>query len=324
MEVGSSIGFKAPTHPVIIWASPRNTNNITLRRTSKRLSFRVSAVSYKEFAESALKETRKRVLLEPSLLQEKYSSITGLDGKTQIEMLAFKSSRIRLLRSMAIQNQTMQVFDFAGFMEPEFDTPIFCANFFTSANMNIVVLDLNPLHQLTHQTDYQEKYYNNIISIYHKYAEIFPWGGKLTGESIKFFSPLVMWTRFSSSQEKHEALFSAFLDYYQAWLEMTIQATQEMDSAQVRANCEAQHKYLTWRAQKDPGHGLLKKLVGEAKAKELLRDFLFNGVDELGAKSFIDYFPEYQTEDGTVSDKRSIIGRSFETRPWDSTGLFIG
>jgi phytochromobilin:ferredoxin oxidoreductase len=77
--------------------------------------------------------------------------------------------------------------------------------------------DLNPLHQLTDQTDYQDKYYNKIMSIYHKYAETFPWGGKLTGESIKFFSPLVMWTRFSSSKEKHKALFSAFLEYYQVY-----------------------------------------------------------------------------------------------------------
>lgn len=58
--------------------------------------------------------------------------------------------------------------------------------------------------------------------------------------------------------------------------------------------------------------------------QELLRDFLFNGVNELGTKTFIDYFPEYQTEDGAVSDKRSIVGKSFETRPWDSNGLFIG
>ena len=56
----------------------------------------------------------------------------------------------------------------------------------------------------------------------------------------------------------------------------------------------------------------------------LLREFLFNGVDELGTKTFIDYFPEYQTDGGTVSDKRSIIGKSFETRPWDSNGRFIG
>ena len=105
---------------------------------------------------------------------------------------------------------------------------------------------------------------------------MFPWGGKLTAESIKFFSPLVMWTRFSSSQEKHNALFSAFLEYYQvyselvcccwlkakvltvkhvsltikAWLEMTIQVKEEKEPSQVRANREAQHKYLTWRAQK--------------------------------------------------------------------------
>ena len=32
--------------------------------------------------------------------------------------------------------------------------------------------DLNPLHQLTDPTDYQDKYYKNIMSIYHKYDEV--------------------------------------------------------------------------------------------------------------------------------------------------------
>ena len=32
--------------------------------------------------------------------------------------------------------------------------------------------DLNPLQQLTDQTDYQDKYYKNIMSIYHKYDEV--------------------------------------------------------------------------------------------------------------------------------------------------------
>ena len=35
--------------------------------------------------------------------------MTGLDGKTQLQMLAFKSPKIRLLRSMAIENETIQV-----------------------------------------------------------------------------------------------------------------------------------------------------------------------------------------------------------------------
>ncbi|XP_010519779.1 PREDICTED: phytochromobilin:ferredoxin oxidoreductase, chloroplastic isoform X2 [Tarenaya hassleriana] len=250
--------------------------------------------------------------------------MTALDGKTELQMLAFRSSRIRLLRSMTIVSETMQVLDFAGFMEPEFDAPIFCANCFTSANMNIVVLDLNPLHQLTGQRDYKEKYYKNLMTLYHKYAELLPWGGKLTGESIKFFSPLVIWTKFTSTQEKHRALFSAFLDYYEAWLEMTGHVVEEMDAAKVMANREAQHKYLTWRSEKDPGHGVLRRLIGETHAKDLLRNFLFNGVDELSTKTFLDYFPEYRTEEGSVNYQRSMVGKSFETRPWDARGEFIG
>ena len=68
MELGSSsIGpsFKAANPPVRI---SKNTN-LTLRRGSQSFSFRVSSVSFKEFADSSLEETRKRVVLEPSPLQ---------------------------------------------------------------------------------------------------------------------------------------------------------------------------------------------------------------------------------------------------------------
>ena len=53
--------------------------------------------------------TVKGLLLIIRLFQERYSSMTGLDGKTQLQMLAFKSPKIRLLRSMTIENETMQV-----------------------------------------------------------------------------------------------------------------------------------------------------------------------------------------------------------------------
>lgn len=56
----------------------------------------------------------------------------------------------------------------------------------------------------------------------------------------------------------------------------------------------------------------------------VVRNFLFNGVDNLGSKSFLEYFPEYQCEDGTVNEKRSMMGKSFESRPWNSRGEFIG
>ena len=44
--------------------------------------------------------------------------------------------------------------------------------------------------------------------------QLFPWGGKLTSESIKFFSPIVIWTKFTSSPQKYDTLYSAFRDYY--------------------------------------------------------------------------------------------------------------
>ncbi|CAL1403660.1 unnamed protein product [Linum trigynum] len=280
--------------------------------------------SYREFLNFALTETERRTLLLPSPLQEKYSSLTAVDGTTDLQMLAFQSPpKIRLLRSLSIQNESMQVLDFAGFAKPEYDVPIFCANFFSTANINIIVLDLNPLHNMSDRKDYKEKYYEKLMDLGLRYAELLPWGGKLTSESLKFFSPIVIWTKFQSVDCMYENLYSAFTEYYKAWLQLIEEAAEETDDALVLSNREAQHRYLTWRAEKDPGHGVLKRLVGEMRAKDVIRNFLFHGIEELGSKGFLDYFPEYRCQDGTVNQNRSMIGKSFESRPWDASGEFI-
>ncbi|KAG6682653.1 hypothetical protein I3842_13G153700 [Carya illinoinensis] len=254
----------------------------------------------------------------------KFNTVNSMDGKTELQMLSFQASKIRLLRSLSIETEAMQVLDFAAFPEPEFDIPIFCANFFATTNTNIMVLDLNPLHDVISRADYKERYYRSLMPLGLKYSELLPWGGKLTGESLKFFSPIVIWTRFTPSQDKYEVLYSAFMDYYEAWLGLINQAVAETDASQIMCNREAQHRYLTWRAEKDPGHGVLKKFIGETMAKDVLRNFLFNGIDELGSRTFLDYFPEYRCEDGTINEKRSVMGKSFENRPWDTKGNFIG
>ncbi|KAL8122212.1 phytochromobilin:ferredoxin oxidoreductase, chloroplastic isoform X2 [Apium graveolens] len=251
--------------------------------------------------------------------------MTALDGKTELQMVSFQAPKIRLLRSFTFEvSGVNQVLDFAVFPEPEFDLPIFCANFYSTASTNIVVLDLNPLHDVISNKDYKDKYYKELIPLGLKYAELLPWGGKLTSESMRFFSPIVIWSKFSSNQDNYNVLYSAFMDYYKAWLELMDHAEEEKDASRISCNQTAQHRYLTWREQKDPGHQLLKKLVGEENAKDLMRNFLFHGVKELGNNTFLDYFPEYKSEDGTVNMKRSIIGKSYENRPWDEKGDFIG
>ncbi|KAL6284348.1 hypothetical protein ACE6H2_015277 [Prunus campanulata] len=322
MECCSSLSFCIPKRP-LPFIRTALFSSICSSSRKQQMPIVQSAISYKKFIDFALDETKRHTHLAPSPLQEIYNSRISMDGKSEIEMLSFEATKVRLLRSLCIESQTMQVLDFAVFPEPEFDMPIFCANFFSSANTNIVVLDLNPLHDVISQRDYKEKYYKGLIPLGLKYAELLPWGGKLTSESLKKFSPIVIWTRFTSSSYKYDVLYSAFMDYYKAWLELMDQAVVETNASKIMCNREAQHRYLTWRAEKDPGHGLLKKLISETQAKDLLVNFLFNGIDELGSKSFLDYFPEYCCEDGTINQSHSIIGKSFESHPWDRKGEFI-
>ncbi|KAF5192551.1 Phycoerythrobilin ferredoxin oxidoreductase [Thalictrum thalictroides] len=290
----------------------------------RKVSMEISAFSYQKFLHFALEETQLHTHLVPSPLQDQFSYMKSMDEKSELHMLSFQAPKIRYYRSLSIEcGETMQVLDFAVFPEPEVDLPIFCANFFATASMNIIVLDLNPLYDVIIRKDYKEKYYKSLIPLGIKYAELLPWGGKLTSESIRFFSPIVLWTKFTSSQHNHEILFSAFMDYYKAWLKLMDQEAPEKDASRVALNCEAQHRYLTWRAEKDPGHQLLRRLVGETAAKDIINSFLFNGTKTLGSKEFLDYFPEYRCEDGTINQKRSVIGKSFQSRPWDSEGNFI-
>lgn len=297
------------------------TSTRALRNSTCIRSF---SVSYKKFVEFALEETRSHTHLVPSPLQEKFSFMKSKDGKGRLSMLSFEAAKIRLLRSLIIETETMQVLDFTVFPESEYDVPIFCANFFTSAKTNIIVMDLNPLHDIINQYEYKEKYFKSLIPLGLKYAEFFSWGGKLTSESINFFSPIVIWTKFTSSPQKYDMLYSAFRDYYKVWLELISKAVKETDKSKIFQNLEAQHRYLTWRAETDPGQGVLNKLVGDTLAKDMLRSFLFNGVDELGSKTFNDYFPHYCCEEGTLNKKRNVVGKSFENRPWNARGEFLG
>lgn len=114
------------------------------------------------------------------------------------------------------------------------------------------IRDLNPLYDVTTQHNYKDKYYKKLMPLSEKYSEVtlykispkpffptlsgyfqlclslcvfmylnlienmqlLPWGGKITSESMKFFSPIVIWTTVASNQPVHDVLFSAFVDYY--------------------------------------------------------------------------------------------------------------
>lgn len=59
--------------------------------------------------------------------------------------------------------------------------------------------------------------------------QLLPWGGKITAESMKFFSPIVIWTKFPPSEEKHHLLYSAFKDYLKVYRVIFINALEKVN-----------------------------------------------------------------------------------------------
>ncbi|KAI5058804.1 hypothetical protein GOP47_0026974 [Adiantum capillus-veneris] len=278
---------------------------------------------YDDFIEFAIREVGQSTCLSPFPLQEGLKEVLAEDGKTTLCSNAFQSSKMRLFRIASLDGgENMQVLNLAIFPNLEYDLPIFCADFFSTSTKHIIVLDLNPLYDAEKNKWYKEKYYKGLIPMVNKYTEVLPWGQQLTTESLQFFSPIVIWTKLESRQDVQEKLFSAFKDYIQVWLKMMEGAEATSDSAEVLRNQQAQHRYLLWRATKDPGRPLLHRLFGQAWCEMYIHDFLFNGVTTLGAEKFLDYFPEYSCADGSIRKERSVVGKSCIHRPWDEHGNF--
>ncbi|KAG0618000.1 hypothetical protein M758_4G031600 [Ceratodon purpureus] len=206
---------------------------------------------FDKFLDHAVSAVAQREDVSPLPCQEEFRQMVASDGQSLIKNVAFESEKLRLFRCATINGgDNMQVLNVAICARPEYDLPIFCADFFSTPRMNIVVLDLNPLYNTEQRPDYKEKYFSPLLSMGNKYAELLPWGDKLTSESIQFFSPIVLWTRPGSREDFQETVFSAFKDYLAAWLDMAEKAEPSEDADEVAENRESHHRYLMWRATK--------------------------------------------------------------------------
>ncbi|GJZ92768.1 phytochromobilin:ferredoxin oxidoreductase, chloroplastic [Tanacetum coccineum] len=306
-----------------------------------------NVLSYQKFVKFALDETKVSAKgLVPSYLQEEFSTLKAVDGKTELKMCSFQAPKIRLLRSLFIESSDgMQVLDLAIFPEAEYDLPIFCANFFTTVNTNIVVLDLNPLHDAMNETHYKEKYYKSLIPLGLKYTEDpgYHLLRRLIGETLA--KDVVKKFLFNGVKELGN---KTFLDYFPEYKveggPQIIKAAHNgvpvamvvfvglRTCAQIGFNLRdsvqfesIQEPVAVYSREPEPvalkADGLLPGFEPRNGLPDVVKKFLFNGVKELGNKTFLDYFPEYKVEGGSINEKRSIVGKSFERRPWDTRGF---
>eukprot|EP00898_Chlorokybus_atmophyticus_P006967 jgi/Chlat1/7271/Chrsp58S06876 len=267
---------------------------------------------FEPFLQNALSQLKSRLDLQPYPYKESYGLLRATDKKgdnAEARGDAFQTDKLRFIRPALITAGTdFQVFNFVIMARPSFDLPIFGADFVCLPRGNVIALDFQPLHQ---SPSYLTKYAERLLPLAEKYRQFLPDGGALPAEATQFFSPAVLWSRAMERSAILEHLYPAFVQYLQAshdlvYLDYVDSAEATTDSRAEEANRDAQHKYLTYRAVKDPGRGVLTRYFGAELTEAYIQEFLFSGVDTLSTKTFLDHFPEFATGDGQISRQRSM------------------
>eukprot|EP00850_Spirogloea_muscicola_P015462 SM000118S25605 [mRNA] locus=s118:329511:332159:+ [translate_table: standard] len=283
---------------------------------------------YTPFVEHTVAALGARTRLWPFPIQapaqDEYVELQGTDpkgGPAVARSTSLQAEKVRQFRAADISaGPVLQVLNLIIFPRPEYDLPYFCADLVTFGKGHLVVIDLNPLYNTE---EYHKKYIFPVLPVCEHYSQSLPWGGEFTAESLQFFSPALLWARLPLEADVHVTVFEAYKAYLDAWLAMLDEAQPEMESSIVVKNQEAQHRYLSWRAEKDPGRPLLTRLFGAERCEGYIHNFLFDGLHSMGTKTFLDYFPEYQEADGSITRRRSVAGKRYSTRPWDSHGRLL-
>ncbi|CAM6090834.1 unnamed protein product [Calypogeia fissa] len=281
---------------------------------------------YRRFVDYVVQECSCRLTLEPFPMQNEFRKMMARDGKSFTCSYAFQSDKIRNIRAADVDGgSSIQVLNLVAFPSAAYDLPFFCADLVTFKKNHLIVLDFNPLYNsLDLPRQYKETYINPLYPIWNKYKEVLPWGGEMSSESLEFLSPYVIWSRPIKDPYIDEIVFEAFKDYLHVWLDLVDKAEASSNVDEIRKNQESQHRYMVWRSTKDPGRNLLTRLYGETQCEDYMKGFLFADMDNLGRKSFLDYFPKFRDPNGSVVKKRSVSGKGYPTRPWDEDGNYVG
>ncbi|BAZ37772.1 ferredoxin-dependent bilin reductase [Calothrix sp. NIES-4101] len=236
---------------------------------------------YQPFLDSAIACLNSRLDIQPYPIPEGFehkSAIVG-KGKNQEEIIttsyAFQSPKLQQIRAAHVQGgKSLQVLNFVIFPHLNYDLPFFGADLVTLPGGHLIALDMQPL--FAGDREYQTKYTEPILPIFHKYQQHLPWGGDFPEEARQFFSPAFLWTRSQDQALVETQVFAAFIDYLEAYIDFVI-AADVITNPQMLANIEQrQLQYLHYRAEKDPARGMFQRFYGKEWTEEYIHGFLFD------------------------------------------------
>ncbi len=235
---------------------------------------------YQPFLDYALPVMQERLNLQPYPIPAGFESkqaITG-KGKRQETVLTtsygFKSPKLRQIRAAHVQGgDSLQVLNFVIFPQLNYDLPFFGADLVTLPGGHLIALDMQPLF---HDAAYQQQYSEPLLPLFKSHQQHLPWGGDFPEEAKPFFSPIFLWTRLQDTDVVMTRVFAAFKDYLQAYLNFVDLAQPITDNKKLEEILQAQRRYITYRAEKDPARGMFTRFYGSEWTEEYIHGFLFD------------------------------------------------
>ena len=236
---------------------------------------------YQPFLDHAIAQLQQSLDLQPYPIPagfEAKETVTG-KGKREATVLttshAYQSPKLRQIRAAHVQGgSSLQVLNFVIFPHLNYDLPFFGADLVTLPGGHLIAIDMQPLFR--NSADYQAKYTQPVLPIFHQAQEHLPWGGDFPEEAKSFFSPAFLWTRPTQNEDVETHVFQAFKAYLAMYLTFVEQA-EPITDAQNLADIQAAHvNYLRYRAEKDPARGMLTRLYGPEWTEEYIHGFLFD------------------------------------------------
>jgi phycoerythrobilin:ferredoxin oxidoreductase len=236
---------------------------------------------YQPFIDQAIATLKSRLDLEPYPIPNGFEYKEGVMGKGKKQepvtttSYGFKSDKLRQIRAAHVQGgNSLQVLNFVIFPRLNYDLPFFGADLVTLPGGHLIAIDMQPL--FSDNEAYQAKYSEPIMPMFHKYQQYLPWGGDFPNEAQQYFSPAFLWTRPTETEVVAKKVFTAFCDYFDAYLNFVEQAEEIKDPQRLSAIYQAQKSYSNYRAEKDPARGMLTRLYGSEWTEEYIHGFLFD------------------------------------------------